>query len=58
MSALNTSINHEKSKWVCIDCGNDQETSDKCTNCSSFRVVLLSVVIQIFGPEWGKDFKT
>lgn len=43
--------------WVCADCGHEQETWDNCAKCQSIRVVLISVVEEVFGPDWKKTFE-
>jgi hypothetical protein len=37
---------------VCADCGHEQSTMDPCAKCRSVRVVLLSVIHNLFGDDW------
>ena len=42
---------------VCADCGYEQSTMDPCEKCQSVRVVLLTVIINLFGENWRDAFK-
>jgi hypothetical protein len=42
---------------VCADCGHEQSTMDPCEKCRSVRVVLVSVVVNLFGENWRDNFK-
>ena len=42
--------------WVCADCGHEQHTSSLCEHCLGFRVILISVAAEHFGPNWRDAF--
>lgn len=42
---------------VCADCGHEQSTMDPCAKCRSVRVVLVTVIIDLFGENWRDAFK-
>lgn len=46
-------------KFVCAECGCETNTSmgKPCVACGSVRVVLLSLVEQLFGKNWRECFK-
>lgn len=46
-------------KFVCAECGCETNTSMEkpCTACGSVKVVLLSLVEQLFGENWRECFK-
>lgn len=39
-------------KYACAECGSKQCSMDRCQNCGSFRVVLISVLEELFGVDW------
>lgn len=41
---------------VCAVCGHEQATMDPCAKCRSVRVVLVSVVRDVFGDNWRDNF--
>ncbi len=41
---------------VCSECGHEQSTMDPCERCRSVRVVLISVVRNLFGDNWRDNF--
>lgn len=43
-------------KYVCADCGHEQDTMFRCFKCNGFRVILQSMAEQLFGPNWRKCF--
>lgn len=45
------------SACVCSECGHEQPTMDRCAKCRSVRVVLQSVVRDLFGENWRDTFK-
>ena len=45
------------SACVCSECGHEQPTMDRCAKCRSVRVVLQSVVRDLFGENWRDAFK-
>ena len=47
----------EDLKYVCADCGHetDQENGP-CAKCHGYRIVLISVAEQLFGPDWRSAF--
>lgn len=51
-------------KWACADCGTRQGTDvpegsaiASCVKCKSVRVVLISVLVDVAGPDWEKNFE-
>jgi len=46
----------ETSECVCAECGHEQATMDPCSHCRSVRVVLISVVRDLIGPNWRSAF--
>lgn len=42
---------------VCAECGHEQPTMDPCAKCRSVRVVLISVIRNLFGADWRKNFE-
>lgn len=42
---------------ACAECGHEQPTMDRCEICHSFKVVLVSVIEQWFGPDWRAVFE-
>lgn len=51
-------INKDDDKeWVCADCGREYDEGNLCRYCGSVRVVLKSVVEELFGPDWRKAFE-
>lgn len=43
-------------KYVCADCGHEQDTFQHCERpCGSGPVVLISTCDQILGPNWRKE---
>ena len=42
---------------VCADCGHEQSTMDPCESCRSVKVVLITVIINLFGESWRDAFK-
>ena len=42
---------------VCADCGHEQSTMDPCAKCRSVRVVLVTVIVNLFGENWRDAFK-
>lgn len=42
---------------VCAECGHEQSTMDPCGHCRSVRVVLISVVHDLLGPNWRSTFE-
>jgi len=54
---LNDKKINEK-KWVCADCGDEYaEDTVPCAKCGSNRVVLISVIEEMLGPNWRSSFK-
>jgi DNA-directed RNA polymerase subunit RPC12/RpoP len=47
----------EEKEWVCADCGREYAEGHLCRYCGSVRVVLKSVVADLFGPDWRKAFE-
>jgi DNA-directed RNA polymerase subunit RPC12/RpoP len=47
----------EEKDWVCADCGREYKEGHLCRYCGSVRVVLKSVVADLFGPDWRKAFE-
>lgn len=43
-------------KFVCADCGNEQDEMNGCNKCKGLRVILQSFAEQTFGPNWRKAF--
>lgn len=43
---------------VCAECGHEQPTMDPCAKCGSVRTVLISVIRNLFGADWRKNFET
>jgi len=41
---------------VCAECGHEQPTMDPCARCRSVRVVLISVIKNLFGDNWRENF--
>lgn len=41
---------------VCADCGHEQITTGRCGKCRSVRVVLESVIRDLFGENWREVF--
>ncbi len=42
---------------VCADCGHEQASLfGGCEECQSPRVVMISVVEELFGPDWHNSF--
>lgn len=41
---------------VCAECGHEQSTMDPCEHCRSVRVVLISVIRNLFGDNWRENF--
>lgn len=41
---------------ACADCGHEQSTMDPCAKCRSVRVVLISVLRDLFGEDWRSNF--
>jgi hypothetical protein len=46
----------ETSECVCAECGHEQARMDPCNHCRSVRVVLISVVRNLIGPNWRSAF--
>lgn len=44
-------------EYVCADCGTERKDMNSCEVCKSVRVVLISVVEDLFGPDWKKAFE-
>lgn len=42
---------------VCCECGHEQPDMDPCSKCRSVRVVLVSVVRDLFGEDWRRNFE-
>lgn len=47
----------EEKKYICADCGTFSDTMDDCKKCGSVRVVLLSVLKEMFGEDYMKAFQ-
>lgn len=48
----------KKMDYVCADCGTEKATMQgTCDNCGSVRIVLISMVEQIAGPDWRDNFE-
>jgi len=47
----------EEKKYVCCDCGHTQDEMTSCARCGGLRTVLLSFIVEHFGPEWRKNFE-
>jgi len=43
-------------KYACAECGFEQDLMNRCQNCGSFRVVLISVLEELFGIDWKSAF--
>jgi hypothetical protein len=43
-------------KCVCCDCGQTQDTMVRCVRCGSVRTVLLSMILDLVGPDWRVNF--
>ena len=44
--------------YVCADCGHHQDAMDRlCDTCGSYRVILVSVAIENFGPNYRDCFE-
>jgi predicted ATP-dependent serine protease len=43
--------------YACAECGHEQSTMDRCAKCRSVRVVLQSVIRDLFGEHWRDAFK-
>jgi hypothetical protein len=41
---------------VCADCGHEQASMDPCGRCRSVRVVLVTVIRDLFGENWRDAF--
>jgi hypothetical protein len=41
---------------VCANCGHEQPTMAPCAKCRSVRVVLVSVIRDLFGEDWRSAF--
>lgn len=47
-----------KLEYVCADCGNEQDSMGRrCDKCGSVRVVLISTIEDIVGPDWRDNFR-
>lgn len=46
----------EAHSCACADCGHEQPTMDPCACCRSVRVVLVSVIRNLFGANWRDAF--
>ena len=43
----------KKEKFVCSECGEYAKSmTELCSNCKSFKIVLVSVLEDCFGPNW------
>ena len=48
----------EKNDYVCADCGTEKDTmKGTCDKCGSVRIVLISVIEGIAGPNWRDNFE-
>jgi hypothetical protein len=48
----------DKNDYVCADCGTEKDTMQgTCDSCGSVRIVLLSMIEQIAGPNWRDSFE-
>lgn len=46
-----------KATCACSDCGHEQDSLDRrCDRCDGPRVVLISVLEDLFGPRWREGF--
>jgi predicted nucleic acid-binding Zn ribbon protein len=44
-------------QYVCSKCGHEQDSMDRpCDACGSVRVVLVSVIAELFGSAWRSTF--
>lgn len=50
-----TTVN-DSSECVCAECGHEQPSMDPCAKCHSVRVVLVSVIRDLFGEDWRRNF--
>lgn len=48
---------NDETGGVCAECGHEQPTMDPCAKCRSVRVVLISVIRNLFGADWRKNFE-
>lgn len=40
-------------EFVCASCGHEQDSMDRrCDACGSVRVILVSMAVKFFGPDW------
>ena len=50
--------NKQHRKWACADCGTEKVMNDgPCDNCKSVRIVLVSMIEQLMGPDWREKFE-
>ena len=43
----------EKIDYVCAECGAANESMEQpCSACGSVRIVLLSIIVDLFGENW------
>jgi len=51
-------MEQQNTPYVCADCGHHQDSMSRpCDKCSSLRVMLVSVVKQLFGDDYMKFFQ-
>jgi len=46
-----------ENKWACADCGHEQGPNNSCEKCGGIRVVLISVIRDLLGPDWKEAFQ-
>lgn len=50
-------VRAEKYPYACATCSHEQATMDPCGSCGSVRVVLVSVLRDLFGADWRATFR-
>ena len=48
---------NDENGCACAECGHEQPAMDPCAKCRSVRVDLISVIRDLFGDDWRKNFE-